>query len=61
MAILSTMVGALTLSRIVNDPDLAQAFLDTAVKQVRDAASRKEGRRRQRSSKRGSKSGGSRH
>jgi len=35
MAILSTMVGSLTLSRIVNDPDLAQAFLDTAVEQVR--------------------------
>jgi hypothetical protein len=30
MAILSTMVGALTLSRVVNDPDLAQAFLDAA-------------------------------
>src|SRR2546423_15224380 len=28
MAILSTMVGALTLSRVVNDADLAQAFLD---------------------------------
>jgi TetR/AcrR family transcriptional repressor of nem operon len=38
MAILSTMVGALTLSRAVNDPDLARAFLDAAVKQVRKAA-----------------------
>jgi TetR/AcrR family transcriptional repressor of nem operon len=38
MAILSTMVGALTLSRVVNDPDLAQAFLDAAAKQVREAA-----------------------
>jgi TetR/AcrR family transcriptional regulator, transcriptional repressor for nem operon len=38
MAILSTMVGALTLSRVVNDPDLAQAFLDTAAEQVREAA-----------------------
>lgn len=38
MAILSTMVGALTLSRAVNDPDLARAFLDAAVKQVREAA-----------------------
>jgi TetR/AcrR family transcriptional repressor of nem operon len=37
MAILSTMVGALTLSRVVNDPDLAQAFLDAAVEQVREA------------------------
>ncbi|WP_192244670.1 TetR/AcrR family transcriptional regulator [Mesorhizobium silamurunense] len=36
MAILSTMVGALMLSRVVNDPDLAQAFLDTATEQVRD-------------------------
>lgn len=34
MAILSTMVGAVTLSRVVTDPDLAQAFLDAAVKQV---------------------------
>ena len=38
MAILSTMVGALTLSRVVNDPDLAQALLDAAAEQVRDAA-----------------------
>ena len=30
MAILSTMVGAVMLSRVVNDPDLAQAFLDAA-------------------------------
>jgi TetR/AcrR family transcriptional regulator, transcriptional repressor for nem operon len=37
MAILSTMVGALTLSRVVNDPDLAQAFLDSAAEQVREA------------------------
>lgn len=37
MAILSTMVGALTLSRVVNDPDLAQAFLDAATEQVRQA------------------------
>ena len=37
MAILSTMVGALTLSRVVNDPDLAQAFLDAATDQVRNA------------------------
>ena len=38
MAILSTMVGALTLSRIVNDPDLARAFLDVAADQVREIA-----------------------
>jgi TetR/AcrR family transcriptional regulator, transcriptional repressor for nem operon len=38
MAILSTMVGALMLSRVVNDPDLAQAFLDAATDQVREAA-----------------------
>jgi TetR/AcrR family transcriptional regulator, transcriptional repressor for nem operon len=37
MAILSTMVGALTLSRVVNDPDLAQAFLDAAAQQVRES------------------------
>jgi TetR/AcrR family transcriptional repressor of nem operon len=37
MAILSTMVGALTLSRVVNDPDLAKAFLDAAAQQVREA------------------------
>lgn len=38
MAILSMMVGALTLSRVVNDPDLARAFLDTAAIQVRRIA-----------------------
>lgn len=37
MAILSTMVGAVVLSRAVNTPDLAQAFLDAAAQQVRDA------------------------
>jgi TetR/AcrR family transcriptional regulator, transcriptional repressor for nem operon len=37
MVALSTMVGALMLSRIVNDPDLAQSFLDTAVQHVRDS------------------------
>ena len=37
MAILSTMVGAVMLSRVVNDPDLAQAFLDAAAEQVREA------------------------
>ena len=38
MVILSTMIGAVTLSRVVNDPDLAQALLDAAVEQVREAA-----------------------
>jgi TetR/AcrR family transcriptional repressor of nem operon len=37
MAILSTMVGALTLSRVVNDPHLAQALLDAATDQIREA------------------------
>jgi TetR/AcrR family transcriptional repressor of nem operon len=37
MAILSTMVGALTLSRVVNDPDLARALLRAAAQQVREA------------------------
>jgi TetR/AcrR family transcriptional repressor of nem operon len=49
MAILATMVGALTLSRVVNDPDLAQAFLDAAAQQVREVVALKEksrGRRR---------------
>jgi TetR/AcrR family transcriptional repressor of nem operon len=36
-AILSTMVGAVLLSRVVNDPDLAQAFLDAATDQIRAA------------------------
>ena len=38
IGILSTMVGALTLSRAINDPDLAQAFLNAAVEHVREAA-----------------------
>jgi TetR/AcrR family transcriptional repressor of nem operon len=36
MAILSTMVGAMVLSRAVNDPNLAQAFLDSSAQQVRE-------------------------
>jgi TetR/AcrR family transcriptional repressor of nem operon len=36
LAVLSMMVGALTLARVVNDPDLAQAFLDAAAKQIRE-------------------------
>lgn len=38
MAALSTMVGAVILSRAVNDPDLAQRFLDAAADQVRAVA-----------------------
>jgi TetR/AcrR family transcriptional repressor of nem operon len=65
MAVLATMVGALTLSRVVNDPDLARAFLETAVTQVREAATRKRGRRlgarhRPKSSKRRSQSSAAR-
>lgn len=37
-AILSTMVGVLTLSRVVDDPDLAQDVLDAATAQVRAIA-----------------------
>jgi TetR/AcrR family transcriptional repressor of nem operon len=39
MAILSTMVGSVTLSRAVNDPRLAQSFLDAAAESVREIAS----------------------
>ena len=39
MAILATMVGAVTLSRVVNDPRLAQSILDAAAESVREAAS----------------------
>jgi TetR/AcrR family transcriptional regulator, transcriptional repressor for nem operon len=42
MAALSTMVGAMILARAVNDPDLAQRFLDTAADQVRAAAARQD-------------------
>ena len=38
MVVLSTMVGAMTLARAVNDPDLAQAFQNAAVEHVREAA-----------------------
>ncbi|MGX5800588.1 TetR/AcrR family transcriptional regulator [Bradyrhizobium sp. Arg314] len=40
MAVLSTMVGALLLSRVVNDPELAQAFLNAAGQQVRETVAR---------------------
>lgn len=36
MAILSTMLGALTLSRVVNDPELAQSFLTSAAHHIRE-------------------------
>ena len=36
MVVLSTMVGAMTLARAVNDPDLAQAFQNAAVEHVRE-------------------------
>ena len=36
MVVLSTMVGAMTLSRAVNDPDLAQAFQNAAGEHVRE-------------------------
>jgi TetR/AcrR family transcriptional regulator, transcriptional repressor for nem operon len=36
MVILSMMVGALTLSRVVNDSDLAQVFLDRAVEHLHE-------------------------
>ncbi|MBI1651366.1 TetR/AcrR family transcriptional regulator [Hyphomicrobium sulfonivorans] len=39
MAVLSTMVGAVTLARVVNDPRLAQSFLDAAAESVREIAS----------------------
>ena len=39
MAILSTMVGAVTLSRVVNDPDLAQSILNAAAENVREVGS----------------------
>jgi TetR/AcrR family transcriptional repressor of nem operon len=46
MAILSTMVGAVMLSRVVNDPDLARGFLAAAAQQVRETSdARKDGRR----------------
>lgn len=38
LAILSMMVGAVTLSRMVNDTRLAQSFLDSASSKIRDIA-----------------------
>ena len=39
MSILSTMVGAVTLARIVNDHRLAQSILDAAAESIRELAS----------------------
>lgn len=38
MAVLATLVGALTLSRVVKDPHLAKGFLDAAAQQIRKTA-----------------------
>lgn len=38
MVIFSTMVGAMTLSRAINDTDLAQSLLDSAIEHVREVA-----------------------
>jgi len=38
IAILSVMVGALTLARVVNDPEMAKSFLDAAAQKVREIA-----------------------
>ena len=46
MAVLATMVGALTLSRAINDPKLARAILDSAVDQVHAAVPPKRSRSR---------------
>jgi TetR/AcrR family transcriptional regulator, transcriptional repressor for nem operon len=45
MAVLSLMVGAVTLSRAVNDPELAQSLLDAAAGQIRDVVALTEHRR----------------
>lgn len=39
MSILSTMVGAVTIARVVNDPRLAQSILDAAAESIRERAS----------------------
>lgn len=38
IAILSLIVGALTLARVVNDPEMAESFLDAAAQKVREIA-----------------------
>jgi TetR/AcrR family transcriptional regulator, transcriptional repressor for nem operon len=61
MVILSTMVGAMTLSRAVNDPALAQSILDAAADQVRacvaakDSGTRRSGNRVKRAVRRSRK------
>jgi TetR/AcrR family transcriptional regulator, transcriptional repressor for nem operon len=45
MAVLSQMVGAVTLSRAVNDPGLAQSLLDAAAEQIREVTTSAEHRR----------------
>jgi TetR/AcrR family transcriptional repressor of nem operon len=45
MAVLSLMVGAVTLSRAVNDPDLAQSLLDAAAEQIGEVVASRENRR----------------
>lgn len=39
MSILSTMVGAVTIARVVNDPRLAQSVLNAAAESIRERAS----------------------
>lgn len=46
MAVLSQMVGAVTISRAVNDAGLAQSFLDAAAGQIREIVAAKDHRRR---------------
>jgi TetR/AcrR family transcriptional regulator, transcriptional repressor for nem operon len=48
MATLSTMVGAVMLSRVVNDPELAQGLLDAAARQVLNDAADSAANRKQR-------------
>ena len=45
MAILSTMVGAVTLSRVVNDERLSKQFLQSAAESVLRASSAGDARR----------------
>ncbi|RTL80056.1 MAG: TetR/AcrR family transcriptional regulator [Hyphomicrobiales bacterium] len=45
MAVLSMMVGAVTLSRAVNDPELAEALLDAAAEQIREVVASPKRRR----------------
>lgn len=38
IAILSMMVGAMTLARVVNDPEMAKSFLDAVARKAREIA-----------------------